>query len=120
MVYQPHRYSRTSELFDQFVDVLKLVDLLLLTEVYPAGESPIAGATGEDLYRQLKLEMGDRVHWLEQIERVNEHLPRILLDDDVVLTQGAGETAALAAGLFKQWQDASEEPQGAPKMRSLT
>ncbi len=113
MVYQPHRYSRTSELFDQFVEVLKTVDVLFLTEVYAAGESPIPGATGEDLYRQLKLEMGDRVHWLEHMDLVQDHIADVLLDGDVLLTQGAGETAALAARLFNQWQSPSQQGQTA-------
>ncbi len=84
-----------------------------LTEVYAAGESPIPGATGEDLYRQLKLEMGDRVHWLEHMDLVQDHIADVLLDGDVLLTQGAGETAALAARLFNQWQSPSQQGQTA-------
>ena len=50
MVYQPHRYTRTFELFDQFIEVLSEVDYLILVDVYPAGEAYIAGATSKDLY----------------------------------------------------------------------
>jgi len=53
MAYQPHRYSRTSELFDQFVDVLKHVDQLVLTDIYPAGEQPIPGISGEILFKAI-------------------------------------------------------------------
>ena len=60
MVYQPHRYTRTLELFDQFVDVLSQVDQLVLLETYAAGEERIEGATGADLYKQLGLKLRPR------------------------------------------------------------
>ena len=104
MIYQPHRYSRTNELFDQFVEVLKSVDVLLLTEVYAAGEAPILGSTGFDLYERLRLEMGERVHWAASVTMAGERVASILEQGDVLLTQGAGETANLAAELFGRHQ----------------
>jgi UDP-N-acetylmuramate--alanine ligase len=109
MVYQPHRYSRTSELFDQFVEVLKSVDVLLLTEVYPAGEMPIPGSTGFDLYERLRLEMGERAHWAESIAVARDHIASIIENNDILLTQGAGETATLAAELQARYH--FKEPQ---------
>ena len=109
MVYQPHRYSRTSELFDQFVEVLKSVDVLLLTEVYPAGEMPIPGSTGFDLYERLRLEMGERAHWAESVAVARDHIASIIENNDILLTQGAGETATLAAELQARYH--FKEPQ---------
>jgi UDP-N-acetylmuramate--alanine ligase len=103
MVYQPHRYTRTLELFDQFVDVLSRVDLLILTDVYSAGEDKIAGATGEDLYQKLLMGGQVDVEFVEHIADVPKRVNEIVRGGDIVLTQGAGETAKLAQILKDQW-----------------
>ncbi len=105
MVYQPHRYSRTLELFDQFIDVLSLVDRLVLLETYAAGEKPIAGALGADLHRQLSLKTSVQVTFAEAIADVPEILDDLVEPGDLVITQGAGETAQLARSLTERWQD---------------
>ena len=110
MIYQPHRYSRTNELFDQFVEVLKSVDVLLLTEVYAAGEAPIPGSTGLDLYERLRLEMGERVQWAESVTMAGDQVASIIGQGDVLLTQGAGETANLAAELLERHQSSESQP----------
>ncbi len=104
MVYQPHRYSRTLELFDQFVDVLSQVDQLVLLETYAAGEERIEGATGADLYKQLRLKTDVQVVFLSSIDEVPEALERILTPGDLLMTQGAGETAKLARTLTERWE----------------
>lgn len=104
MVYQPHRYSRTLELFDQFVDVLSQVDQLVLLETYAAGEERIEGATGADLYKQLGLKTDVQVVFLSSIDEVPEALERILTPGDLLMTQGAGETAKLAQKLTARWE----------------
>ena len=104
MVYQPHRYSRTMELFDQFIDVLSQVDRLILLETYAAGEPPIEGALGVDLYKQLCLKTSLDVSFVESIEKVPELLEEIIYSGDLVVTQGAGETAQLASSLNERWQ----------------
>ena len=103
MVYQPHRYTRTRELFMDFVDVLSQVDLLILTDVYAAGEDRITGATGADLYAALK----DRteVHFVEAMNEVSSLLPDWLSDGDLLVTQGAGETTRLARELSELWSN---------------
>lgn len=105
MIYQPHRYSRTLEQFDHFIDVLARVDLLILTEVYPAGEAPIPGATGRDLYNRLVSRGEVSCQFVESIWDV----PPLLLEErragDLVLTQGAGETAQLARQLRTTWNN---------------
>lgn len=105
MVYQPHRYSRTMELFDQFVDVLAQVDLLVLLDTYAAGEEPIAGASSEDIHQQLGLKTDADVVYLASIDDVPAVLEERLLPGDFVITQGAGETAKLARTLTSLWQD---------------
>lgn len=105
MIYQPHRYSRTLDLFDQFVDVLSQVDLLLLVETYPAGEEEVPGARGEDLYRQLKLAAGTEVIFLPTAGEVEASLEGLIKEGDFLVTQGAGETAGIARALTEKWQD---------------
>ncbi len=104
MVYQPHRYSRTLELFDQFVDVLSQVDQLVLLETYAAGEEKIEGATGADLHKQLGLKTDAQVVFLQTIDEVPEALEQILVPGDLLMTQGAGETAKLARTLTERWE----------------
>ncbi|MBT4494439.1 MAG: UDP-N-acetylmuramate--L-alanine ligase [Gammaproteobacteria bacterium] len=105
MVYQPHRYTRTLELFDQFVDALAQVDRLLLLDTYAAGEEPIAGAGGADLYKQLGLKTDLDVTFLESIDEVPGTLEEMVQPGDLVVTQGAGETATLARMLTDRWLD---------------
>ena len=104
MVYQPHRYSRTLELFDQFVDVLSQVDQLVLLETYAAGEERVEGATGTDLYKQLELKTEAQVLFLSTIDEVPKALEQILVPGDFLMTQGAGETAKLARTLTERWK----------------
>jgi UDP-N-acetylmuramate--alanine ligase len=104
MVYQPHRYSRTAELFDQFIEVLALVDVLLISEVYAAGEPVIPGAPGADLHRKLKASTLGELHWLSELSMATEVLTHCVEEQDVVLTQGAGETAKLAFDLARLYR----------------
>ncbi len=99
MIYQPHRYSRTHDLYDAFVDVLSEVDLLLLLEVYSAGEAPIQGADSRSLCRSIR-QRGqlDPVFVRDQSE-IKRVLSDLLIDDDILLTQGAGSIGLLAREL---------------------
>ena len=104
MVYQPHRYTRTLELFDQFVDVLSQVDQLVLLETYAAGEERIEGATGTDLYKQLGLKTEAQVMFVGTVGEVPKALEQLLAPGDLLMTQGAGETAKLARTLAERWE----------------
>jgi UDP-N-acetylmuramate--alanine ligase len=98
MVYQPHRYTRTRDLYDDFVRVLSEVDLLLLLEVYAAGEPPLAGADGRALARGVRQwNPGTDPLFVPGVEQVPETLPGVLEDGDVVITQGAGDVGRLDA-----------------------
>jgi UDP-N-acetylmuramate--alanine ligase len=103
MVYQPHRYTRTLELFDQFVDVLSTVDHLILLDVYPAGEKPIPGASGEELCKAITRKDGVTVDYVQTIDNVPARLEEVIEPNDFVLTQGAGETSRLAETLNSMW-----------------
>ncbi|WP_018625358.1 UDP-N-acetylmuramate--L-alanine ligase [Kangiella aquimarina] len=96
MVYQPHRYSRTRDLYEDFSKVLSEVDALLLLEVYPAGEEPIPGADSRSLCRSIRQRGKIEPIHVEKISQLPELLSNILQDGDVVVTQGAGNVGALA------------------------
>ena len=96
MVYQPHRYTRTRDLYDDFVRVLSDVDLLLLLEVYPAGESPIPGADGRALARGVRQwSQGAEPLLLATVDEVPKVLARVLRPQDLLVTQGAGDVGRL-------------------------
>ena len=99
MVYQPHRYTRTQELYDDFVKVLPQVDLLLIVEVYAAGEEAIAGADGRALCRGVR-RFGDMEPlFAETPEQALELLESRLRDDDVLIVRGAGNVSRVSRGL---------------------
>jgi UDP-N-acetylmuramate--alanine ligase len=100
MVFQPHRYTRTRDLYDDFVSVLSTVDVLLLLEVYPAGEEAIPGADGRALSRSIRQRGIIDPIFVPGTEDVPEVLAGVLRDGDVVLTQGAGNVSALAQALL--------------------
>ena len=100
MVYQPHRFTRTRDLYDDFVRVLSEVDLLLLLEVYAAGEAPIAGADGRALARSVRQwRSGADPLFVATLGEVPARLADVVRNGDVVITQGAGDVGRLAAAL---------------------
>ncbi|RLV58945.1 UDP-N-acetylmuramate--L-alanine ligase [Parashewanella curva] len=101
MAYQPHRYTRTRDLFEDFVDVLSQVDSLLLLEVYAAGEEPIPGADGRTLCRAIRQRGKVDPIFVNSTEQLATLLPDVLQDNDLVLTQGAGNIGALSKELVR-------------------
>ncbi|MDD5033857.1 MAG: UDP-N-acetylmuramate--L-alanine ligase [Methylococcaceae bacterium] len=99
VVFQPHRYTRTRDLFEDFVQVLSKVDLLVLLEVYPAGEAPLAGADGRSLSRAIRLRGQVDPIFVTKLDELSAILSGILEPGDVVLTLGAGNVGAVAAEL---------------------
>lgn len=99
MIYQPHRYSRTKDLYDDFVEELNDVDVLILLDVYSAGEPVIVGADSRSLSHSIR-QRGklDPIH-VKNIDQVQSVLANLVQDGDVVLTQGAGNVGALAESL---------------------
>ncbi len=99
MIYQPHRYTRTRDLYEDFVAVLSRCDVLLLLDVYPAGEDPIPGADSRSLARSIRQRGQLEPIFVESIDDVPELLRGIVGANDVVITQGAGNIARLAQDL---------------------
>lgn len=99
VIFQPHRYTRTRDLFEDFTEALSLTDVLLLTEVYSAGEDHINGADGRSLARAIRTRGAVDPVFVENIEDVPQALERIIDDGDIVLTLGAGSVGALASRL---------------------
>jgi UDP-N-acetylmuramate--alanine ligase len=101
LVFQPHRYSRTRDLFESFIDVLSGVDALILAEIYPAGESPIAGADGKSLYRAIKGRARAQSIFVPEVTGLAEALRRVARDGDVIVTMGAGSIGGVAGALAR-------------------
>lgn len=99
LTFQPHRYSRTHDSFEGFVKVLSEADVLLLTEVFAAGETPIAGADGRSLSRAIRARGQVDPVFVDDIEELPKVLRGIVQDGDIVLTMGAGSIGAIAATL---------------------
>jgi UDP-N-acetylmuramate--alanine ligase len=99
MIYQPHRYTRTRDLYEDFVSVLSTCDVLVLLDVYPAGEEAIPGADGRSLSRSIRQRGQIDPVFVESIEDVPVILRDLALDGDVVITQGAGTVGRLAQEL---------------------
>jgi UDP-N-acetylmuramate--alanine ligase len=101
VVFQPHRYTRTRELLDDFASVLSRVDVLLLTEVYAAGEQPIVGADGKSLARAVRTRGTVEPIFVGNLEALPGVLSAVLEAQDIVLTLGAGSIGAAATALPK-------------------
>ena len=96
LAFQPHRYTRTRDLLDDFGRVLGECDVLLVTEVYGAGEAPIAGADGRAICRAVRSRGLMEPVFVERVDELAESLRGVLRDGDVVLTMGAGNIGAVS------------------------
>ena len=99
LAFQPHRYTRTRDCFEDFIKVLSQVDRLVLADVYPAGEDPIPGACGRDLARVLRLNGCDGLVFCESAAEMPQAVRSIVQAGDVVLTMGAGNVARVPQAL---------------------
>lgn len=102
LAFQPHRYSRTRDLFEDFSIVLSEVDNLFLLDIYPAGEAPIAGADGRALTRAIRNRGKVDPVFVENIDQLSDALHGVLTDGDILLTCGAGNVGAIASQLKTQ------------------
>jgi len=99
VVFQPHRYTRTRDLFEDFSRVLSECDVLMLTEVYAAGEEPVAGADGRALCAAIRARGKVNPIFVEDVEQLAVDLITILQDGDLLLTMGAGSIGRIASQL---------------------
>jgi UDP-N-acetylmuramate--alanine ligase len=107
LAFQPHRYTRTRDLLDDFGRVLGECDVLLVTEVYAAGEAPIAGADGRAICRAVRTRGHVEPVFVEHVESLADSLRGVLHDGDVVLTMGAGNIGAVAQDLKSRFSGAA-------------
>ena len=104
MVFQPHRYTRTRDCYEDFVRVLQQVDKLILVDVYPAGEPPIPGADGRHLCMSIRLQGKIEPHFVQTVDEVPALLEELVEDNSLVLTQGAGNVVQVAKNLSQIWE----------------
>ena len=102
LAFQPHRYTRTRDLLDDFANVLGGFDVLLVTEVYAAGEPPIKGADGRAICRAVRSRGKLEPVFVARVENIDGALRDVLCDGDVVVTMGAGHIGAIAHGLLQK------------------
>ena len=99
LAFQPHRFTRTRDCFEDFVKVLSTVDALVLTEVYSAGEAPIVAADGRSLTRAIRVAGKVEPVFVETVDEVPDALSSIVRDGDVVITMGAGSIGGVPGRL---------------------
>ncbi len=106
LAFQPHRYTRTRDLFEDFVKVLSTTDVLVLAEVYAAGEQPIVAADGRALAHALRVAGKVEPVFVEDIADMPATILNVVRDGDVVMTMGAGSISGVPAKLAAQGQGA--------------
>lgn len=102
LAFQPHRYTRTRDCFEDFVKVLSSADAVVLADVYPAGEAPITGADGRALARAVRTVFRGDLIFCEKVEEMPQAIHHIARGGDVVLTMGAGSVGRVAQQLAKK------------------
>ena len=103
VIYQPHRYTRLRDLFEDFSEILSYADRLIVLDVYPAGEDSIPGADGRSLCRAIRSRGKVDPIFLENKESIFDVLPDVVEDNDLLLTLGAGDIGSLSSQLYKNY-----------------
>ena len=110
LVFQPHRYTRTRDLMDDFAQALSETDVLIVLDVYAAGEAPIAGADGRAIARAVRSRGSVEPVFVESLDQLQPVLEDLLAEGDMLLTMGAGDIGAYAAGLPDRLRVKSKKP----------
>ena len=100
VLFQPHRFTRTRDLYREFLTAFNQADILLLTDIYPAGEDPLPGVTAEGLFQGIKEHGHKHVYYFPQKEEMVDHLIKLLEPGDSVITLGAGDIWQLGEELM--------------------
>lgn len=100
-IFQPHRYSRTQSLFNDFVDVLSMADQVLLLDIYSAGEAEIQGVNSQNLADLVNTQSANKVKLIHSVD-IEMELEHIIQDGDAILMQGAGNIGQLAQNLMQK------------------
>lgn len=109
VAFQPHRFTRTQALFGDFCKTFELADELLLTEIYPASESPIPGVNGMSLAQGIRQVSSTKVRFYPDFEMMENELPNILKPGDLFITQGAGSIYRIGEDFLKYLADESND-----------
>ena len=104
-VFQPHRYTRTRDLFDEFLSAFDDADVLMLTDIYPAGEDPVADVSGEKLFHALTRRGHADLHFAPERAALAEAVHGVCRPGDVVLTLGAGDVTRIGPELLARLRD---------------
>lgn len=99
VAFQPHRYTRTRDCFEDFVKVLSGVEALVLADVYPAGETPIVGADGRSLARAIRIVGQTELIFVDTPAEMDDAIMKLARDGDVVVTMGAGSVGSVPGRL---------------------
>ena len=102
LVFQPHRFSRTRDLFDDFIDALSIVDHALIAEIYPAGEKPIDKINSKNIVSSLKDKTNKPIQYLSSLGDAVPILYELMKNDEVLLVMGAGDVGKFAAELPRE------------------
>jgi UDP-N-acetylmuramate--alanine ligase len=103
MIFQPHRYTRTAQLYNDFIDVLSMPDSLLLFNIYPASEVPIKGISSKTLLESIK-QKGKLNASLTSDKSILNDIKNSSADFDILVTQGAGSISSICEAIQKKWQ----------------
>jgi UDP-N-acetylmuramate--alanine ligase len=104
MIFQPHRFSRTAQLFNDFIKVLKKVDSLLILDIYAASEKPIKGIDSRTILETLKQQGHKDVTYLKNHDDINDLIVKRKDDFDILITQGAGSISTVCNSIIKKWK----------------
>ena len=104
MIFQPHRFSRTAQLFNDFIKVLKKVDSLLILDIYAASEKPIKGIDSRTIVETLKQQGHKDVVYLKNHDDINDLIVKRKDDFDILITQGAGSISAVCNTIINKWR----------------
>jgi UDP-N-acetylmuramate--alanine ligase len=106
-LFQPHRYTRTRDLFEDFLSAFSDADELFITDIYPAGEDPIPGITAEALVQEIKKRRGTEVHYVPDRERLVEEVMPMVKPGDIVMTLGAGNIWEVSEAIVEAVREGS-------------
>ena len=102
VIFQPHRYSRLSVLMDEFASSFKQADILLLTDIYPAGEKPIKGITGKALYEEVQKVGHENVYFEKDLGKIPDFVEKTAKPEDMVFVLGAGNINKVIPEIIKR------------------
>ncbi len=104
-VFQPHRYSRTMHLKEEFGKAFPSADLVITTDIYAAGEAPIAGISGETIFDEVKKNKGDNVLYIPKKQDISNYLIENAREGDLVITMGAGDINVIGKELYSRLRE---------------